>query len=75
MMIVPYMPYYKMSLFCQFLRLLNQGIVLYTGIETQTNNPVVNIKPLYHEIHSAGTHMCVHHLLCVCVCIYLVVFT
>ena len=35
----------------------------YTNNKTQTYNPVVNIKPLYLEIHSAGTHMCVYNLL------------
>ena len=42
----------------------------YTDNKTQTYNPVVNIKPLYLEIHSAGIHVCILFTVCVCVHIH-----
>ena len=61
--------YWSMSFFLSMLRLLNLGVILYTGNKTQTYNFVVNIKSFYLEIHSAGTH--VHASFTVCVCVFL----
>ena len=51
--------------FFQFLRLLNRKVVLYSSNKTQTYDSEVNIKPLYLEIYSAGTHVHISFTLCV----------
>ena len=56
--------------FLPILRLLNGGVVLYSGDKTQTYDSEVNIKPLYLEFNSADTHVHISFTVCVCECVY-----